>query len=95
MANWKYTLPNQLRAQLKSNIDNSDYYEILSTLRECYDWILANVEEYDEWEYDRDIEDIEFWSESELTEDDEEEIDYLLSNFYDVCDGYRIWASAI
>lgn len=49
----------------------------------------------DRYDFYTDMKDIEFWSESELTEDDEDEIDYLLSNFYDVCDGYRIWASYI
>ena len=95
MSEWKYVLPTALRGQLVESIHEPNYSEILNMLHKCYDWILANVDEYDEIDYDRDIDDIEFWQDGTVTEDDADEIDYLLSNFYDVCDAYHIWASAI
>ena len=96
MAEWRYTLKNG--KALREAIEDEDFAAVLDNLAKCCTEIYDKFpDEY--WQYDDDIEDIsnqmdnlENYEDYDMTyEDVEDEINYLLSNFYDLCDGLRIW----
>ena len=92
MGKWRYVLKNG--KALRSAIDDGDYDAIVDRLEDCFKEInRALPDDYDEAELERDLEDIEILREN--IEDDpdsaEDEIDYELSGFYDLCDGLRVW----
>jgi hypothetical protein len=98
MAKWKYTLKNGKALRNAINKDSNE--ETLEALRKCYEEIHeAMPDEYTEEDLYRDIDDIENqldncenYFDYDMTEDDvQDEVNYLLSNFYDLCDGLRIW----
>ena len=100
MAQWIY----QLKAgkELREAINDENYLKVLENLEKCWREIHANLpEQYDEDALLEDLADIENQKDNlenhdeyDMTiEDVREEIDYLLSNFYDFCDGFRIWVS--
>ena len=99
MAQWKYTLKNgkALRAAIQ---DEDDYGKVLDLLAACLKEINAKFpDDYEEYELEEDLEDIENqrdnlenYAEYDMTFDDvEEEINYLLDKFYDLCDALRVW----
>ena len=98
MAKWKYTLKNG--KALRDAINKASNEDTLEALRKCYEEIHeAMPDEYTEEDLYRDIEDIENqldncenYEDYDMTEDDvQDEVNYLLSHFYDLCDGLRIW----
>lgn len=100
MGNWRYTLVKG--EALREYISNEDQENVLDTLKECYKEIHQNFpSEFEDYELEDVIDDIdnekdniENYEDYGLTEDDvRENIDYLLGNFYDLCDALRIWIS--
>ena len=88
MKRWKYTL--KMGKRLRSAILDENTENILSILIEAWKEIhnqFPNI--YDEYDLERDVEDIEFVKEND--DGDYKDIDYLLSQLYDYCDGARIW----
>ena len=98
MARWKYTL--KTGKELREALQENDMEETLNILKKCWREIhKALPEEYDEDDLNNDIDDIENqldnlenYDDYDMTlEDVEDEINYLLDNFYDFCDNMRIW----
>lgn len=98
MAQWKYTLKNG-RA-LKDAISEDDDYSVLDILAACLKEINAKFpDDYEEYELEEDLDDIENqrdnlenYEDYDMTyEDVEDEINYLLNEFYDLCDALRVW----
>lgn len=98
MAKWRYILKNGKALRDAINKDSNE--ETLEALRKCYEEIHeAMPDEYTEEDLYRDIDEIENqldncenYEDYDMTEDDvQDEVNYLLSNFYDLCDGLRIW----
>ena len=95
MKNWDYTLKNSL--QLRQAIKEEDYIKILLTLKKCYNEILdyfisvglTELEDKDD-EYEEYTENIDFLLQ-DIDNVEDEDIDYELSNFYDLCDNTNIW----
>lgn len=98
MANWKYKLKNS--QPLRDAIHNGDLDEVLNQLEVC--WKEINFEfpdEYDDRELSSDLDDIENERDNILNAEEydlddyelEDNVDYLLSNLYDECDGLGIW----
>ena len=95
MKEWKYTLKNGI--SLREAIKEEDYKNILLTLKKCYKEILdyfvsaglTDAEDKD-YEYEEYTENIDMLLE-DIDSIEEEEIDYELSNFYDLCDNTNIW----
>lgn len=95
MKEWKYTLKNG--KILREAIKEEDYEKILRTLKECYTEILdffvkeglTELEDRDD-EYEEYTENIDMLLE-DIDNIEEEEIDYELSLFYDLCDNTNIW----
>lgn len=95
---WKYTLKSG--KALRNAINEDDNIETLNVLKTCYQEInRAMPDLYDEGDLENDIEDIDNqidncvnYEDYDMTEEDvEDEINYLLSNFYDLCDNLSIW----
>lgn len=98
MAKWEYILKNG--KPLRRAIDNEDPNAILDCLANCFREINENFpEDYEEYELEEDLDDIENqrdnlenYEDYDMTYDDIiDEIDYILNNLYDLCDGLRIW----
>jgi len=103
MGQWKYTLKNgkALRAAIG---EGDDYGKVLDALAACLKEINAKFpDDYEDYELEEDLEDIENqrdnlenYADYDMTyEDVEDEINYLLDRFYDLCDGLRIWVGGI
>lgn len=93
MANWRFKLT--AGKALREAIYNEDRESILDNLIRCWQKIHDLIpDDYEEYELEDDIEAIEGVRDDMEYEDEdyvEEEIDGLLRDFYDFCDGYRIW----
>ena len=95
MKEWKYTLKNG--KILREAIKEEDYEKILRTLKECYIEILdffvkeglTELEDRDD-EYEEYVENIDVLL-SDVDTIEEDDIDYELSLFYDLCDNTNIW----
>lgn len=85
---WSYTLRNG--ANLRDAIDAEDYYGIIESLKKCYQELL-DAEIIDEDDYETYVEDFEYIDVDD--EDAEEEIDFQLGEFYDLCDNLGVWVS--
>lgn len=88
MRGWRLTLDKSIAERLRSAIRNEDAAGTKDALLDA----CESLKELDE-DLEYDMEDLE----DELSlhdpdEDDfEESIDYVLDNFYDICDANRIW----
>lgn len=103
MGQWQYTLKNgkALRAAIG---EEDDYGKVLDALAACLKEINAKFpDDYEDYELEEDLDDIENqrdnlenYADYDMTyEDVEDEINYLLDRFYDLCDGLRIWVGGI
>jgi len=99
MAEWKYTLKHG--KALRHAIRSDNMGRVLELLKDCYDEIHRKFpEEYDEDDLQDDLDEIEN-EEDNLEnyeeygmeyEDVEDNVNYILNNFYDLCDALRVWA---
>ena len=84
---WDYTL--QCGNALRNAIEDGNVEEVINQLWNGYKELLdAGI--IDEWQYDNYTDDLigsEYWDEDEL----EENTDWALDNFYDLCDNTRVW----
>lgn len=86
---WNYTLKSG--KALRTAIDKEDYTALKSALGAAYKEInKALPEDFDEDELKEKLTDLEFL---DLDSDAEEDWNYELSEFYDLCDALRIWVS--
>ena len=95
MGRWRYTL--KFGEALRNAIDDENYEAILDALVACFTEInKALPEDYESYELEKDLEEISIIKENmEDGEDVEDDINYELSDFYDLCDGLRIWVGGI
>lgn len=102
MSEWKHILKNGKKLRKAINDDNN--MQTLEALKECYKEInrimlpafddddLENVL----FEIDNQLDNCENYEDYDMTEDDvQDEINYLLRQFYDICDEMRIWVDLI
>ncbi len=92
MARWKYTLNSG--SALREAIYNYDTEQVVKCLLLCYKELLDKLDEWDEADYEIDIQDsIGVLMAYELCpdENDEECVDDYLAEFYDLCDELRVW----
>lgn len=83
---WNYTLENG--SALRSAIDDGDLLGVCAMLQCCYQELAEKgiIDDYDCQEACDDIDAIDLDD-----EDAEDELDYYLSDFYDLCDNLRVW----
>ena len=92
MTRWKYTLNSG--SALREAIDNDDLEQVVKCLLLCYQELLDKLDEWDEQDYEFDIQvSVGVLQAHELyhDEDDEECVDDYLEEFYDLCDELRAW----
>ena len=94
---WKYELPEDISSKLRSQIEGDDALGVQSTLQEAVAWCYDNIPGAED---DRSLEsiqdDLEMYSpDDEEEEDDFENLNYLLDEFFDYCDIERIWVGGI
>ena len=90
MANWIYTI-NSGKA-LHEAIDNEDEKLVVKCLLQCYKELYNKLSDEDKDWKGFDIEDtIEILTYYSADPDDEDNVDYYLDEFYDLCDDLRAW----
>ena len=86
---WKYNLTTDLSQQLRSGVYEGDTNTIVSVLEQALTWVVSTVPDLDEDDvYVSEIRDDLSYVDETSTEED---IDYILSNFYNLCDAERVW----
>ena len=88
--NWKYRIHKG--SALREAIDNEDAEQTVKCLLFCYKELYRKLSEEDkEWK-GMDIEDtIEILTLYVVDPDDEDDINYYLTEFYDICDDVGAW----
>ena len=85
-------------------INDDDNVQTLEALKECYkeiNRIMVSVFDDDDLEdilseIDNQLDNCKNYEDYDMTEDDvQDEINYLLRQFYDFCDDWRIWVDLI
>jgi hypothetical protein len=98
MRKWTYEL--MAGKQLRQAISDDDMIATLDALKECWKEInkaIPDVYDIDDLEndleeLDNQLDNCENYEDYGMTEDDvQDEINYLLRRFYDICDDLRIW----
>lgn len=85
---WQYTLKSG--SLLRDAIDEGDLQQVQSSLIDCYDE-LHNQDLIDDDDYESYVEDVRMLDASD--EDAEDEFDYQLNEFYDLCDNLNVWVA--
>lgn len=88
MGAWRYTLPDEHAEFLRNCIEEGYIDGIASAIKVSIGWIQHTVKNPDiNYELDSILDEVECIDD----ESTEEDVDYILSEFYDFCDEYRIW----
>jgi len=102
MSRWKHHIKNGKK--LRKAINDDDNVQTLEALKECYkeiNRIMVSVFDDDDLEdilseIDNQLDNCKNYEDYDMTEDDvQDEINYLLKQFYDFCDDWRIWVDLI
>lgn len=92
MARWKYTLNSG--SALREAIDNEDTEQVVKCLLLCYKELLDKLTGEDRkcfmWDVEDTISILEAYVPTD-PDDDEDNINYYLADFYDLCDELRAW----
>lgn len=94
MARWRYKLESG--KYLRQAIEEENIEDIIAWLQTLYQEINAQFpDEYDNSEVEAvcaDLDDIyEDWENGDDEDDIENRLDYMLNDFYDLCDEMDIW----
>lgn len=90
MAQWNYTIRSG--KALREAIKEGDVTLVVSRLLQCYRELLNKLSDEDRDWKGFDIEDIiEILVLYVIDPDDEDNVDYYLDEFYDICDDVRAW----
>lgn len=92
MAQWNFTIHNGI--PLREAIEDENRIATIECLRECYKELYDKMSDEDRDYYQYDIEDaMEILNPEDLDLDDNEEINYHLQEFYDICDDVRAFVA--
>ena len=92
MVKWDYTLTSG--KWLRDAIEDGDEQLVVKCLLRCYKELYGKLTDEDKEWRGYDIEDtIEILTFYEIDPDDEDNIDYYLEEFYDLCDELRAWVA--
>lgn len=94
MSKWKYVLASG--ENLREAIQAEDNANIAKCLIACYRELLSKLSDEDkggaEWGLEDDIHDsIEVLNFYAMDPEDEDDINYYLDEFYDICDNVKAW----
>lgn len=94
MSMWKYTITSG--TNLREAIEDGSTEKTVKCLLKCYEELKDKLsgEDIEDYEYDiMETIDTLKWYEFDEDEDDEENINYYLAEFYDICDSVRAFVS--
>ena len=91
MGKWRYKIPVEYASSLRDACDEGDALEAQGALLAVLAWIKDNIPEIVSAESLYDDVTMVDDSDFDSTEEFADEIDSYLSDFYDMCDMYRIW----
>jgi hypothetical protein len=90
MAQWNYTI--HFGKQLREAIEAEDTRMVVRCLIACYRELLNKLSDEDrEWKGWSIEDSIEVLSLYASDPDDDDNVDYYLDEFYDICDDVRAW----
>lgn len=90
MAQWNYTIRSG--KALHEAIEAEDVEMVVKCLIACYRELLNKLSDEDKDWKQFDIEDtIEILTYYDADPDDEDDVNYYLEEFYDICDDVRAW----
>ncbi len=91
MGKWRYKIPEDYASSLRDACDEGDAVEAQGALLGVLFWMREHIPEIISVE--RLFEDVSAIDESDFDSSDDfaDELDYYLSEFYDICDTYRVW----
>ena len=88
MAMWKYTI--QSGKALREAIYDGSTERTIQCLRQCYKELYDKMDKEDKEYYEYDIEDtLDILTNYEEDPYDEDDLNYCLQDFYDICDSAR------
>jgi len=88
MGAWRYELPEKHADFLRRCIDEGYIEGVATAVKVALGWIQHTVRASDiSYRLDEILDEVECVDD----ESTEEDIDYILSEFYDLCDDYMIW----
>ena len=92
MAKWNYTIKRG--KELRKAINDGDVELVIKCLLRCYKELYSKLSDEDKDWKGFDIEDtIEILTTYSLDPDDEDDVDYYLYEFYNLCDDLRAWVA--
>ncbi len=91
MAQWNYTI--RWGKQLREAIEEGDAKMTVKCLIACYRELLNKLSGEDKDWKEYDIEDAIFLLERYAANEDEDEVDDCLAEFYDICDDVGAWVA--
>ena len=92
MGRWNYTL--RFGKNLRDAIDAGDVEAVVKCLIACYRELLIKLSDEDKewWQFDIE-ESIEILMLYVIDPDDEDNVDYYLEEFYNICDSVGAWVA--
>ena len=92
MAKWKYTLESGIA--LREAIEAENIEQVIYHLSQCYRELLDKLskedKEWKQWDIEETIEFLDGLGEEDV---DADEVDWYLSEFYDLCDDIRAFVA--
>lgn len=99
---WTTRLPQDLAKALRDAIDEEDYDLTAAMLKQCWEAIHNMLpDEYDEYDLEQDCERIDEVIDQLNDDEDyeyeeaEDDLNWLLKEFYDFCDSMSIWIGGL
>jgi hypothetical protein len=90
MAEWRYTIESG--KALREAIDDDDIERTVRCLYRCFKELYDKMSDEDKDYYQFDIEDtMEILKLYDEEYDDEDNVNYYLEEFYNICDDVRAW----
>ena len=92
MAMWKFTITNgtTLREAIEDGNSEATIEALIVCFKELYSKMSTEDKEYYEFDIEDHIEILSIWN---ADENDDEDIDYHLEEFYDICDSVRAFVA--
>lgn len=92
MAMWKFTITNgtTLREAIEDGNSAATVEALIVCFKELYSKLSAEDKDYYEFDIEDHIESLSIWN---ADENDDEDIDDHLAEFYDICDSVRAFVA--
>lgn len=96
---WGLSIPDSISGPMREAIAMEEYMDVATALKACWEFIHNSIpDQYDEFDFASDcaqIDDIIEQLEEDEWADVEDDLNYLLEEFYDFCDNMNIWIGGL